>query len=590
MEKLSIMNKNYYKNPVIRGFTPDPSICRSGDTYYLVCSSFQYFPGIPIFESKNLINWKQIGHALTRKEQLPLSGADSSGGIYAPTIRYHNGRFYIVTTNVNGCGNFLIWTDDIYGEWSDVIPINRDGIDPSLYFEGDKTYFMSNHGDPDGMASIMQCEINLDTGEILTEARCIWRGCGGRYLEGPHLYKIEDSYYLLAAEGGTEYGHMEVIARSKNPYGPFETPAKDSPSANPILTNRNLGGYPLQGTGHADLIQDKDGNWWMVLLAFRQIGQYITHHHIGRETCLVPVYFTPDGWITAGENGTVQLEMEPHDSSQKLTQEALRPLTFKNTLPGREWVWLRNPELENYRFWSHTIDVSDKTREISKACKPSKHLSGTLNCTGNVLKHTDSNLTKPCAETFYLRGTGITLDNPVHSPTFIGIRQQELYGHMQVTLSSSEGEAGITIYMDQTHHYDLALLHTEKECRLIKRRTIGDMQYIQQEIQLPRNTKEVFLEISMEPEVYSFKARLTNSELPEFASASVQSSNQQIVNTVETGEDSTSSVIDFGTALTRYLSSETAGGFTGVMLGLYAVNTKDSFAEFSDFIYTPIQN
>ncbi len=516
---------NHYKNPVIRGFAPDPSICRQGSTYYLVCSSFQYFPGIPIFESKDLINWKLIGHALTRKEQLPLAGADSSGGIYAPTIRCHNGRFYIVTTNVNGCGNFLIWTDNIYGEWSDVIPVNRDGIDPSLYFEEDKTYFMSNHGDPDGMTSIMQCEIDPATGEILTEARCIWRGCGGRYLEGPHLYKIGNYYYLLAAEGGTEYGHMEVVARSLNPYGPFETPQKASPYANPVLTNRNLGGYPLQGTGHADLIQDTDGGWWMVLLAFRQIGQYITHHHIGRETCLVPVHFTPDGWITAGENKTVRLEMKAPASAQKIVQEPTQPLTFFNTLPGREWVWLRNPEKENYKLWA-----------------------------------------QPCTKALHLKGTAVTLDDPVHSPTFLGIRQQELTGHMQVTLSSSMGEAGITVYMDQAHHYELALLHTDKGCCLIKRRTIGDMQYIQQEIILPKETARLTLKLSMEPEEYTFSAEAYFSET------------------------AAETIYDLKAAKTRYLSSETAGGFTGVMLGLYAVNTGDSFAKFSDFIYTPIQN
>lgn len=134
---------------------------------------------------------------MNREEQLPLLGADSSGGIYAPTIRFHNGRFYMVTTNVSGMQNFYVWTDDIYGSWSDIIPVNQDGIDPSLYFEGDKTYFMSNHSDENGVASIMQCEINPETGEKLTKSRCIWHGCGGRYLESPHLYKIGPWHYLM---------------------------------------------------------------------------------------------------------------------------------------------------------------------------------------------------------------------------------------------------------------------------------------------------------------------------------------------------------------------------------------------------------
>ena len=544
-----------YKNPVIRGFCPDPSICRFDDRYYLVCSSFQYFPGIPIYESNDLINWTLIGHALTRQEQLPLHGADSSGGIYAPTIRCHNGRFYIVTTNVNGCGNFLIWTDDIYGEWSDIIPIDRDGIDPSLYFEDEHVYFMSNHNDSDGRASIMQCEICPQTGTILSEARCIWRGCGGRYLEGPHLYKRKDYYYLLAAEGGTEYGHMEVIARSRHPYGPFEVPPADSPDANPILTNRNLGGYPLQGTGHGDLIQDKFGNWWMVLLAFRQIGQYLTFHHLGRETCLVPVTFTEDGWLKAGVDKTVRLDMtfpavfaknsllkdgfdQPSSlstsvssSNEIIEQRFIQQYDFHSDAVGKEWIWLRNPDLSNYQFH------------------------------GNVLS---------------LKGTSVTLDNSAISPSFLGIRQQEFDGHIHVKLSSSKGEAGITLYMNQEHHYDFALLHTQERCCLIKRRTIGDMQYIQQEVSLPIHTENVLLDISMNAETYTFHAEVhSNSDHSDYSNG-----------TVWNDSDCKPIQFDFGTACTKYLSSETAGGFTGVMIGLYAMDTEESFAEFSNFTYS----
>ena len=526
--------KQTYKNPVIRGFCPDPSICRCHDTYYLVCSSFQYFPGIPIFESKDLINWNLIGHALTRREQLPLHGADSSGGIYAPTIRYHHGRFYIVATNINGCGNFLIWTDDIYGEWSDLIPINRDGIDPSLYFEEDIVYFMSNHNDSDGRASIMQCEINPITGAILSETQCIWRGCGGRYLEGPHLYKTGNYYYLLAAEGGTEYGHMEVVARSLNPYGPFEIPPADSPNANPLLTNRNLGGYSLQGTGHGDLVQDKFGNWWMVLLAFRQIGQYLPFHHLGRETCLIPVTFTEDGWLQASTDGTVRLEMCAPISYRSIEQHFAEKFTFKTTSPGKEWVWLRNPDMANYQFQDYVLR---------------------------------------------LRGTTVTLDNPSVSPTFLGIRQQEFCGHVQVKLSSSKGESGITLYMDQKHHYEFSLIHTNEKCCLIKRRTIGDMQYIQQETPLPYPTRYVLLDISMDAESYQFHAEILTE-----SSDSVDSKND-----ICNGYSHEPCEIDFGIAHTKYLSSEVACGFTGVMIGLYASHTEDTFAEFSEFKYDVIR-
>lgn len=502
-----------YSNPVIRGFCPDPSICRANDKYYLVCSSFQYFPGIPVFESRDLINWKLIGHVLTRKSQLPLKGADSSSGIYAPTIRFYKGRFYLVTTNQNGCGNFLVWTDDIYGEWSEVIPIQRDGIDPSLYFEDDHVYFMSNHEETDGTNSIMQCEINPYTGEILTEARCIWKGCGGRYLEAPHLYKKDGWYYLIAAEGGTEYGHMVVAARSRELYGPYEVPAPDSEYANPVLTNRNLGGYPLQGAGHADLVQDGKGNWWMVLLAFRQKGRYCLHHHLGREVCLVPVEFSEDHWIKAGENKTARLEMKVADAGILRKQIFVNRQTFENTQPGREWVYLRNPAEENYQF-----------------------------CLPDWMK---------------LKGTEITLDDKDASPAFLGIRQQEMNGKVKVKLLLTAGEAGMTFYMDQNHHYDLALVRSGQAACLIKRRTIGDMQYIQQEQILPQETAEIWLEAEMTADEYRLKAYTADGSLS----------------------------YDFGSAWTQYLSSETNCGFTGVMIGLYAVETKDTFAEFSKFEY-----
>ncbi len=506
-----------YNNPVIRGFCPDPSICRANDKYYLVSSSFQYFPGIPVFESCDLINWKLVSHVLTRRSQLPLEGADSNSGIYAPTIRFYKGRFYLVTTNQNGCGNFLVWTDDIYGEWSEVVPIDRDGIDPSLYFEEDHVYFMSNHEEADGTNSIMQCEIDPYSGEILTKARCIWKGCGGRYLEAPHLYKKDGWYYLIAAEGGTEYGHMVVAARAREIYGPYEVPAPDSEYANPILTNRNLGGYPLQGAGHADLVQDVKGNWWMVLLAFRQKSRYCLHHYLGRDVCLVPVTFTSDNWLKAGENKTVRLEMTVADSEILNKQSFVNKQTFENTQPGREWVYLRNPITENYQF-----------------CFPHR---------------------------MRIRGSEITLDDKKASPAFMGIRQQEMNGKVKVKLCLTAGEAGITLYMDQDHHYDLALVCNDRKVRIIKRRTIGDMQYIQQEQILPKETAQIWLEAEMTVEEYRFRAYI--------------------------GDKSIS--YDMGSALTQYLSSETNGGFTGVMIGLYAVDTKDTFAEFSQFEYEMIR-
>ena len=195
-------------NPIVRGFWPDPSVCRANGKYYLACSSFQYFPGVPIFESDDLVNWKLIGHCLTRKSQVNLHKVNSSGGVFAPTLRFHDGRFYMVTNNNTFQKNFYVYTDDIYGEWSDPIFVDQDGIDPSLFFEDGKVYFTSNGNGPDGKGCIMQCEINVETGEKLTPTKPVWGGNGGRYLESPHLYHFGDWYYMMVAEGGTEYGHM----------------------------------------------------------------------------------------------------------------------------------------------------------------------------------------------------------------------------------------------------------------------------------------------------------------------------------------------------------------------------------------------
>ena len=171
-------------NPVIPGFHPDPSVCRVGDKFYLVNSSFQYFPGVPIFESADMQHWTQIGNVLDRQTQLPLKGASSWLGIYAPTIRYNDGVYYMITTNVGNGGNFMVTAHDPRGPWSEPIWLKQQGIDPSLYFENGHCYMVSN---PDN--TIMLCEIDSKTGEQLTESKPIWRGTGGRYPEGPHIYK-----------------------------------------------------------------------------------------------------------------------------------------------------------------------------------------------------------------------------------------------------------------------------------------------------------------------------------------------------------------------------------------------------------------
>ncbi|MEV0233349.1 family 43 glycosylhydrolase [Nonomuraea sp. NPDC050786] len=279
-----------HPHPVIAGFHPDPSICRVGDDYYLACSSFEYFPGVPVFHSRDLVRWTQIGNALDRPSQLRLTtGTHSSGGVYAPTLRHHDGRFWLAVTVVGGGGTLLFTASDRAGPWSDPIPLpGIQSIDPDLAWDEEGTCWCT-------VAGIAQVRIDPRTGQTLGEPYEIWSGTPGALApEAPHLYRIGEHWYLVIAEWGTERGHGVSIARGPAPDGPFE-PCP----ANPILTHRSTG-HPVQNIGHADLVQAPDGSWWMVFLGVRPGGGTPGWHVLGRETFLAPVTWE-DGWPVVGE-------------------------------------------------------------------------------------------------------------------------------------------------------------------------------------------------------------------------------------------------------------------------------------------------
>ena len=277
-----------YQNPILPGFHPDPSICRAGADYYLVTSTFEYFPGVPVYHSRDLVNWTQIGNALQRPADFPLDHVADSGGVWAPTIRYHEGKFYITAT-LEKYGNFIVTADDPAEAWSAPIWLPEiGGIDPSLFFEdGDVWYCTNDRLDP-AQEAITAQKIDVSTGKIIGERYTLWSGIGAHFIEAPHIYHSGDWYYLLTAEGGTFWTHMVTVARSRSITGPYE-----SCPHNPILTNACDTRWEVLCTGHGDLIDDPNGNWWMVHLAVRLARR--TMGHLGRETFLTPCHFE-DGW------------------------------------------------------------------------------------------------------------------------------------------------------------------------------------------------------------------------------------------------------------------------------------------------------
>jgi xylan 1,4-beta-xylosidase len=298
-----------YRNPILSGYYPDPSVVRVGADYYLINSSFTNYPGIPVFHSTDLTSWRQIGNAISRPSQFDFKALSSSRGIYAPDISYHDGLFYIVTTCVGCAGNVVMTATDPAGPWSDPTVLGFEGIDPSLFWDADGKAYVVNNGDPreapryDGHRAIwiqqfdpatrtmVGARTRLVNGGVDISKKPIW-------IEGPHLLKRDNYYYLIAAEGGTGEQHSEVVLRAtsvRGPYTPFDH--------NPILSQRQLDparAHPVTAAGHAKFVQTQQGDWWAVFLAVRPYAP--DQWNIGRETFLLPVTWR-DGWPSVLDEG-----------------------------------------------------------------------------------------------------------------------------------------------------------------------------------------------------------------------------------------------------------------------------------------------
>lgn len=463
-----------YHNPIISGFHPDPSICKVGDNFYLVNSSFQYFPGVPIYNSKDLIHWKQIGNVLDRPSQLPLNGASSWLGIYAPTIRYSDGIYFMITTNVGNGGNFLVTAANPQGPWSEPIWLEQQGIDPSLYFENGRCYMVSN---PDN--TITLCEIDPKTGKTLSQGRPIWRGNGGRYPEGPHIYKKDGYYYLLISEGGTELAHHLTIARSRNIYGPYE-----SNPANPILTNCNMKGQSMQiqGTGHGDFVQADDGSWWVIFLAYRNFGG--SYHHLGRETFLAPMDWNAGEWPMVNSGNPIDTVMSARLLSKVEMPKPKSHTTFENENLGFEWINIQNPIKKNYQFKNGELRLTAHST-LSENNQPT--FLGRRQENPNVIVET-------C----------IDLQN-------IGAKSED------TDETDETGYYGLSVYQINDGHFDLC---TNGMCIYVRchLKTLNVDCTLNDEVPiLKRNSKKLRLRITSDGNMYHFLYAVDNGDFHELA-------------------------------------------------------------------------
>ncbi|MGH8061833.1 MAG: glycoside hydrolase family 43 protein [Pseudoxanthomonas sp.] len=504
----------HYRNPILAGFHPDPSITRAGDRFYLVTSSFAFFPGIPVFESADLVHWKQIGNVIDRAPQLDFDGLGMSRGVFAPTIEYHDSTFYVASTTVDSGGNFIATAKDPAGPWSDPIWLpGIGGIDPSLFFDDDgRVYLLNNDAPKDkprysGHRAIWMQELDLakmtpvGPREVLIDGG-VDPSTNPIWIEGPHIFKRDGWYYLNCAEGGTGPQHSQVILRSRKVWGPY-TPYVH----NPILTQRDQPAdraHPITNAGHADLVEGLDGRWWATFLASRNYGQ--THYNTGRETFLLPVQWK-DGWPVILEPG----------------------LEIPYVAPGPTFMAKdgdQPPSTGNFS-WRDEFDQGKLDSAWMFVRVPKQAWA-------DLASHPGQLAIKPLAE-----GLG-----SLRNPAFLGRRQQHTTFEATTALRLPVGagtEAGIAAFQNETHWYFLG----------VRRAKQGG-----QELFLERSSGfgKRIVSIALIPEVELLQLRITGDGGDYGFGFNTGSGWQWL----KQNEDGT------------VLSTDVAGGFIGVVLGPHA--------------------
>lgn len=519
-----------YQNPIISGSYSDPSICRVDDLYYMVHSSFEYFPAIPIWRSNDLVNWEQIGHAMTTNEQgLRLQEVAVSGGIQAASIRYHEGVFYITSTCVEKKWpslnyHIILKATNPEGPWELYYLDDAPGIDSSLFFDEDGTaYFMANcikeNPSHEGDSVIWLQPIDLVQMKLVGERSLLWDGTGGNYPEGPHLYKRNGWYYLLVAEGGTLHWHTVTMARAQSITGPYVSVPR-----NPLLTHKHLHrSYPIQNVGHADFVETKDGTWWLVCLGSRPRGGFYDgqqiewsfggyYRNLGRETFLVPMVWEDDfGPLVAPMTGRVEFEHEIEGGCQKRIEDTT--ITFNEEKLPLAFVTIRDTTMKYIHFVYGSLRLQ---------CAPSK----------------------------------ITEDT---NGSIIGIRQTswKFKQSVRIDLSRMEigDETGVASYFNFQSHNRITLTVRKQtiECQVVK--TYRGNEHKEPIVSFEHQSVSVVL--YGDDQDYYFVVTSKKGDILY-----------------------QSDVIDG-----RNVSADLNDGHTGAMIMLYATGKKTSTALFEDFVY-----
>ncbi|RXG32408.1 glycoside hydrolase family 43 protein [Leeuwenhoekiella marinoflava] len=512
---------NEFYNPILQGCYPDPAITRKGEDYYLVASSFAMFPGVPIFHSKDLVNWKQIGHVLDRESQLDVHDTGISQGVYAPGITYNpnNDTFYMITTAfAGGLGNIVVKTKDPMQGWGEPIKLDFEGIDPSLFFDDDGKAYVVHNDAPDKGKELYQGHRVIKVWEYDVEHDQVIKGTdkiivdGGVditekpiWIEAPHLYKKAGNYYLMCAEGGTGGWHSEVIFMGDSPKGPFEP----APS-NPILTQRYFPSNRenmVDWAGHADLVEGPDGKYYGVFLGVRPNTE--NRVNTGRETFILPVDWS--GTYPVFENGLVPMKPKlelPEGVTNKTSEKGYFPngnFTFEEDFSNKQldyrWIGLRGPREAFIKQGKKGLEIKPFETEITE------------------LKPTSTLFHRQMHKTFTFS------TDLAYKP------------------KSENDFAGITCYQNERFNYAFGITKKDKAYYIVLQRTEkGNSEVLASKpISLSEN---ISLKVEADNDVYTFSFSTDDTAFTKLG-------------------DSVSGDI---------LSTNVAGGFTGAMIGLYATS------------------